>query len=57
MLRLQDRAGARRGLNVDNCVIIGIREHYAFLADIHGQMKDIPDGTKIRLVVGPKVRG
>jgi hypothetical protein len=42
---------------VDNCVIIGIREHYAFLADIHGQMKDIPDGTKIRLVVGPKVRG
>lgn len=28
--------------------------HYSFLADIYAQTKDLPDGSKIRVVVGPK---
>lgn len=27
--------------------------HYSFLAEIHAQTKDLPDGTKIRAVIGP----
>jgi hypothetical protein len=27
--------------------------HYAFLADIYAQTKDLPDGSKVRVVVGP----
>jgi hypothetical protein len=26
--------------------------HYGFLADIHRQTKDLPDGTPIRVVIG-----
>ncbi len=37
--------------NVDNCEPTDMSVHYAFLADIWRQTKDLPDGTKIKAVV------
>jgi hypothetical protein len=34
--------------------LIDIYEHLAFLGDLHQQMKDMPDGTKVRLQISPK---
>ena len=36
-----------------NVVRVDVVENYAFLADIRSQTKDMPDGTPVRLVIGP----
>jgi hypothetical protein len=35
---------------IENIAPLDIEVNYAFLADIHRQIKDLPDGTKINLV-------
>ena len=37
--------------DLDNAVPISLSEHYAFLADMYAQTKDLPDGTKVKMVV------
>lgn len=37
----------------DNMVVISAREQVVATADIHRQMKDIPDGTKVEIVPRP----
>ena len=36
-----------------NIAPVDLAQNYAFLADIWAQTKDVPDGTPVRLVVGP----
>lgn len=36
---------------LDNIAPINLAEHYSFLADICMQTKDLPDGTKVEIVV------
>lgn len=36
---------------IDNIVPTDLSVHYSFLADICRQTKDLPDGTKVRIVV------
>jgi hypothetical protein len=36
---------------VENVVPISLREHYSSLADLYRQTKDLPDGTRVKLVV------
>lgn len=36
---------------VENIAAISLRECYSFVADIHAQIRDMPDGTKVRLLV------
>ena len=36
---------------VENTEITDLAVHYSFLAQIHRQIKDLPDGTKVKLVV------
>jgi len=36
---------------VENMFPIGLAEHFSFLADIHRQTKNLPDGTRIEIVV------
>ncbi len=36
---------------VDNFYVASIAEYYPFMGDIHGQIKDVPDGTQVRLKV------
>lgn len=38
--------------NVDNVAAISLREHYSFMADMVRQTKHLPDGSKVRLVIG-----
>ena len=38
--------------DVANIAPVSLTEQYAFLADLHEQIKDIPDGAQVRLVVG-----
>lgn len=37
-----------------NVYIANLDEYVPFLGDLHQQMKDVPDGRKIRIIVGPK---
>jgi len=37
---------------VENISPIGLSEYYSFMAEICRQTKDLPDGTKVRLVIG-----
>jgi hypothetical protein len=34
---------------VENCAALEIAEHYSFLAHIHEQTKDLPEGAQVRL--------
>ena len=36
---------------VENTFPIDLSEHFSFLADIHRQIKNLPDGTKVKIVV------
>lgn len=36
--------------NPENFVLIDIEEHFELSGQIHKQLKDLPDGTKVRLV-------
>jgi hypothetical protein len=35
--------------NVKNAVTLPITEHYSLYASIHSQIKDLPDGTRVRI--------
>lgn len=37
--------------SVENTITLPIAEHYSVCASIHHQVKDLPDGTKVRLKV------
>ena len=37
----------------ENIAPIDLAQNYAFLADIWSQTKDMPNGTQVRLVIGP----
>jgi hypothetical protein len=37
--------------SVENTVVRAIPEHFSFFASIHKQIKDLPDGAKVRLRV------
>lgn len=37
--------------SVDNTWIAPVREHYGLLASLHEQIKDLPDGTPVRIRV------
>lgn len=37
----------------ENIAPIDLAQNYAFLADIWSQTKEMPDGTQVRLVIGP----
>ena len=39
--------------SVENRYVISIAEHAAFTGDVHRQIRDLPDGTAIRLKVVP----
>jgi hypothetical protein len=39
------------GYTVDNTEVTDLSVHYSFLAQIHRQIKDLPDGAKVKLVV------
>jgi hypothetical protein len=39
--------------SVENSVTLRIAEHYSVYASIHQQIKDLPDGTEVRLKVKP----
>ena len=39
---------------VTNVYLANLDEYVSFLGDLHNQMKDLPDGGKVRVVVGPK---
>jgi hypothetical protein len=39
------------GYTVENTAILNISEHYGVYASIHGQMRDLPDGSRVRLRV------
>ena len=34
---------------LENTRVLQVEEQYAFLADLHRQIRDLPDGTQIRL--------
>jgi len=36
---------------IENTTTLNVAEHYGVHASIHGQIKDLPGGTKVRLVV------
>jgi hypothetical protein len=36
---------------VENIFPISLAEHDSVLADMHGQIKDLPDGSRVRVVV------
>lgn len=36
---------------VENTIILPIEEHYAVNASIHEQIKDLPDGTEVRIEI------
>ena len=36
---------------VDNFAPLGIEEHFGYLGDIHKQIKDLPDGTKVEIKI------
>jgi hypothetical protein len=38
---------------LSNIAPVDLAQNYAFLADIWSQTKDVPDGTAVRLIVGP----
>lgn len=40
--------------SVQNVAVTDLAVHYSFMADICRQAKDLPNGTKVRIVVGPK---
>lgn len=37
--------------SVDNMTPIGIAEYYEFIGSLHEQIRDVPDGTSIRLTI------
>jgi hypothetical protein len=37
--------------SVANSIIVDVAKHYSFHASIHKQIKDLPEGTQVRLVV------
>ena len=39
------------GYDLDDIITLPILEHLRFHADLHRQLKDLPDGTRVRLVV------
>ena len=38
----------------DNMYVANLYEFVSFMGDLHGQMKDVPDGGKVRIKIGPK---
>jgi len=36
---------------VDNIAVVPLSEYYSFLADLHRQIKDLPDGTQVKLKI------
>jgi hypothetical protein len=38
---------------IGNVAIVDLAQNYAFLADLWSQTKDVPDGTRVRLVISP----
>jgi|SRR5215470_838786 len=40
--------------HLSNVYIADLYEYVSFLGDLHSQMKDVPDGGKVRLVIGKK---
>jgi hypothetical protein len=36
---------------VESIFPISLVEHYSVLADMHGQIEDLPDGSRVRVVV------
>lgn len=36
---------------VDNFAPLSIEEHFSYLGDIHKQIKDLPDGTKVEIKI------
>ena len=40
--------------DIENVVLIGLHENYAMLADLCRQTVDLPDGTRVKLVIGKK---
>lgn len=43
--------------DLDNIFVGDLREHYAFIADIYRQTKNLPNGAKVKLVIGPEPKG
>lgn len=37
-----------------NVYLANLNEYIPFLGDLHEQMKDVPDGGEVRIIVGPK---
>ena len=37
---------------LDNIYVAQLSEYIPFLADIHHQLRDLPDGTKVKIVIG-----
>jgi hypothetical protein len=37
-----------------NVYIADLNEYVSFLGDLHFQLKDVPDGGKVRLIIGKK---
>lgn len=44
----------KEGGTPDTAFIADIHEHVSFLGDLHQQIANLPDGSKVRLVIGPK---
>ncbi len=42
--------------SIENTATLSIAEHYGVYASIHQQIKDLPDGTQVRLKVIPRDR-
>jgi hypothetical protein len=40
--------------SADNTYIAGIEEYVAFLGDLHSQLTDVPDGGRVRIIIGPE---
>ncbi len=39
---------------VENTAVLPVAEHYSFHADLHEQLKDVPDGSRVELVIKSK---
>ncbi|MEQ8477798.1 T6SS immunity protein Tdi1 domain-containing protein [Fulvivirga sp.] len=39
------------GYTVDNFAPLSIKKHFSYLGDVHRQIKDLPDGTKVEIKI------